>query len=376
MVTLTCLAAAGFMLACTSEADGTSDSSALQMKIAEIMNDEAKNGFSGYALVLKDDEIVFHEAFGAADRKTDTRMTKETVISAGSLSKQVTAAAVVLLEARGELSLDDPLSKYYENIPDDKKDITIRQILSHSAGFGWALQNDFIPISEETWLELVLSSPLRFLPGSGYAYSNDGFSLAAIIVQRVSGKPFRSFIRETFFDPLDMKHSGWFDDGVFDTDESLTIATGYFNGKDDGAPNEWPRPSWPLLGNGGIIWTASDMLKWHRAVHGDLLPNGAREKLFQPVVEVRDGRPPHDGELPVSHYALGWRIGTTTCGDIRIGHGGAGVTHNVDYRYYPERDTLVYVASNKIDEHYGEREIMYAPRAANAIAEVLMENCR
>ena len=348
---------------------------ALPEEIAVVMEEQAANGFSGYALVMIDDDIVFHEAYGLADRKTNTLMTKDTIISAGSLSKQVTTAAVVLLEARGRLSLDDSLWKYFENVPDDKQDITIRQLMSHAAGFGWALPNDFIPIAEDDWIELVFSEPLLFTPGTGYHYSNDGISLAAIIVQRVSGKPFRTFIRETFFDPLDMNHSGWFDDPVFDNDESLTIATGYFNGKDDGAPNEWPQPYWPLLGNGGIIWTASDLLKWHRALHGDLLPAGARDKLFDPVVEVTDGRPAYGGEMPLSYYALGWRVGTTICGDKRIGHGGAGVSHNVDYRYYPERDTLIYVASNKIDHKYGTEERMFSLEAANAIAELLVRDC-
>lgn len=347
----------------------------LYSRISVVMDVQEERGFSGYALVVIDDEIVFHEAYGFADRNTKKKMTPETVISSGSLSKQVTAAAIVLLESRGALSLADSLRKYFDNVPDDKKDVTIGHLLSHSAGFGWALPNDFIPIDEDDWIELVFSQPLRFAPGTDYYYSNDGFSLAAIIVQRVSGTPFRTFIKETFFDPLNMNHSGWFDDPVFDEDESLTIATGYFNDKDDGAPNEWTRPYWPLLGNGGIIWTASDMLKWHRALHDDLLPEEARSQLFSPVIEVNDDRPPYGGELAPAHYALGWQIGTTVCGEKRIGHRGFGVSHNVDYRYYPVRDTLIYVSSNKIDRTYGSIGTYYSFDAANAIAELLMSGC-
>jgi CubicO group peptidase (beta-lactamase class C family) len=367
------LCAVATLAACTPVAS-TKDSAALRTRLAQIMEQETKDGFSGVVLFVQADEIILHEGYGLADRKSRAPMTKDTVIDAGSFSKQVTAAAAVLLESQGKLTLDDPLGKYFKTAPTDKRDITIKQLLSHTAGIHpWVFPEDFTPIPREAWLDQVFRAPLRHPPGQKYLYSNDGFTLVAMIIEQASGKPYRDYIKETFFAPLGMTHSGWYDDAIF-RDPALSVATGYHNGKDDGAPNEWPGPYWALLGNGGILWTASDMLKWHRAVHGDLLPQAAKQRLFTPAAEVAE-RPGYDKEQLKSHYALGWNIGRTTCGDVRIGHAGAGISHNVDYRYYKDRDLLLYVASNKLDADSSGEELFYSKRAANAIAREILKDC-
>jgi CubicO group peptidase (beta-lactamase class C family) len=366
-----CLAAT--FAACTRAAT-PSDSTTLRSRLVQIMEQETKEGFSGVVLVAHGDEILLHQGYGLADRKTRTPMTKDTVIDAGSFSKQVTAAAAVLLESQGKLSLGDTLGKYFETIPADKRHITIKQLLSHTAGiYPWAMPDDFTPIPREAWLDKVFRAPLQHPPGQQYLYSNDGYTLVAMIIEKATGKPYRDYIKATFFVPLGMTHSGWYDDAIF-RDPAVSVATGYNNGKDDGAPNEWPGPYWALLGNGGILWTAADMLKWHKAVHGDLLPKAAKQKLFTPVAQVGE-RPGYDGEQLRSHYALGWNIGRTTCGDLRIGHTGAGISHNVDYRYYKDRDLLVYVASNKLDANSSGEELFYSKRAANSIAREVLKDC-
>lgn len=361
-------------LAACNRAAPPNESTTLRATIQEIMDQQQKEGFSGVVLATHGDEIVLHAAYGLADRKTGAPMTKETVIDSGSLSKQVTAAAAVLLESQGKLSLEDPLSKFFDAVPADKRNITIKQLLSHTAGiYQWVLPDDFTPIPREAWLDKVFHAPMQHAPGEKFLYSNDGFTLVAMIIENVTGKPYRDYIKETFFTPLGMTHSGWYDDAIF-RDPAVSVATGYRNGKDDGAPNEWPGPYWALLGNGGILWTASDMLKWHKAIHGDLLPKAAKEKLFTPVVEVNVSTG-YEGEQPPSGYALGWGIGRTNCGDPRIGHRGAGVTHNVDYRYYPDRDLLLYVASNKLDANSSGEELFYSKQAMNAIAHVILADC-
>lgn len=350
---------------------------ALQLALAKVMKQEADEGFSGVVLVAQGKQTVFYEAYGLADRKTRAPMRKDTVIDAGSFSKQVTSAAAVLLQSQGKLSLSDTLGKYFENAPADKRAITLEQLLAHNSGLhGWVLPNDFVPIPKAAWLEKVFSTPMDHAPGTGYLYSNDGFTLVAMVIERVSGKPYREFIQDTFFRPLGMTHSGWYDDAIFRS-PGISIATGYRNEKDDGAPNEWPGPYWALLGNGGILWTVDDMLKWHRAVQGDLLPPAAKKTLFTPrVVTTGPGdTAPYEGEEPHSRYALGWNVAHTLCGDVRIGHRGAGLSHNVDYRYYRDRDIVLYVASNKLDEDYLGKELFYSQRAANALAREILKDC-
>lgn len=347
----------------------------LKAALPRIMQEQVDQGFYGVALVTHGKDVVFHEAYGLADRKTNVPMRRDTVIDAGSLSKQVTATAAVLLEARGQLSLDDPLSKFFEDVPADKRSITLKQLLSHTAGiFPWVLPDDFMPIPREAWLQKVFSAPLQHPPGQRFLYSNDGYTLVAMAIERVTGKPYRDYIKETFFVPLGMTHSGWYDDAIFD-DPAVSIATGYWNAKDDGAPNEWPGPYWALLGNGGILWNAPDLLKWHQAIHGDLLPRHAREKLFAPAAANVAERTGYEGDQGPLHYALGWNVGQTVCGDWRIAHAGAGVSHNVDYRYYKDRDIMLYVASSRLDSDHTGEELLYARRAANAIAREIVKNC-
>ena len=361
-------------LAACSSSPPASDDARLRASIQQIMEQQQREGFSGVVLATHGDEVLLHAAYGLADRKTQAPMTKDTVIDAGSLSKQVTATAAVLLESQGKLSLEDPLSKFFEAVPADKRNITVKQLLTHTAGIhSWVLPDDFTPIPREAWLEKVFSTPLQHPPGQTFLYSNDGYTLVAMVIEKVTGRPYRDYLKQTFFTPLGMTRSGWYDDAIF-REPSVSVATGYRNEKDDGAPNEWPGPYWPLLGNGGILWTTTDLLKWHQAIHGELLPKAAREKLFTPAIHV-DRHTGYEGEHRGAGYALGWSIGRTFCGDVRIGHRGAGVTHNVDYRYYPERDLLVYVASNKLDANSSGEELFYSKRATNAIAHVILENC-
>jgi CubicO group peptidase (beta-lactamase class C family) len=362
-------------LASGARAEPTKDVAALRAALAEVMQQEQSEGFSGVVLVAQGGQTLLYEAYGLADRKTRTPMRRDTVIDAGSFSKQVTSAAAVLLESQGKLSLSDPLGKYFDDVPQDKRSITLEQLLSHNSGLsGWVFPHDFVPIPAAAWLDKVFRKPLDHPPGTGYLYSNDGFTLVAMVIERVTGKPYRDYIKETFFRPLGMTRSGWYDDAIF-KDPTVSVATGYRNGKDDGDPSEWPGPYWALLGNGGILWTVDDMLKWHRAIHGNLLPAEAKTKLFSPRVETHTGAVPNAGERADNRYALGWNVAHTLCGDVRIGHRGAGLTHNVDYRYYPQRDLVLYVASNKLDENYRGEELFYSQRAANALARRILEGC-
>jgi CubicO group peptidase (beta-lactamase class C family) len=338
------------------------------------MTQELATGFSGVVLLARGQRVVFLEGYGLADRKSRTPVRHDTIFDAGSLSKQVTSAAAVLLESQGKLSLDDPLSHYFPSVPADKAAITIVQLLSHTSGLhSWALPNDFVPVTQDQWLDIVFSKPLEHASGSKYRYSNDGFTLVAMIIEKVAQQPYRKFVKGQFFEPLGMQHSGWYDDAVF-KQPGVSLATGYRNGKDDGSPDEWPGPYWALLGNGGILWNAADLFKWHNALHGKLLPESARQKLFTPIADTGQ-RHIFDGEEPAGQYALGWSLARTSCGDLRIGHTGAGITHNVDYRYYRARDLLLYVASNKLEANYSGEELFFSRRAANSIARAIFADC-
>lgn len=345
-------------------------------RLRQVMQQQEHDGFWGVVYVSKGGKPLLYEGYGLSNRHTRTPMRKDTVIDAGSFSKQVTAAAAVKLASEGKLSLQDPLSKYFPTVPADKAAITIKQLLSHTGGVKeWVLPDDFIPISREEWLKKVFAAPLERPVGTGYHYSNDGITLVAMIVEQVSKLSYQDYIKQTFFTPLGMTRSGWYDDAIFD-DPSVPVATGYRNGKDDGAPNEWPGPYWALLGNGGILWNVDDMLKWSNAVHGSLFTNKERDQLFERITTDPEHRLLYPSETAPMYYGLGWRIGTSLCGDTRIGHTGTGLSHNVAYRYYRERDIVIYAASNKLDVDYLGNETIYARNAAEALSLVFMEGCK
>lgn len=347
----------------------------LSARLEEVMTRQVANGFWGVVYVAEGRDVLLYEGYGYADRKTKRAFAKDTVVDMGSLSKQVTATAAVRLVLDGHLSLDSTLNEYFQDVPNDKAGITVKQLLSHSSGLaGWAFPDDFTPIDREIWLRLVFETPLEHAPGERYLYSNDGVTLVAMIVEKITGKPFQKHVQETMFELLGMKHTGWYDSPVFD-DPELSIATGYRNGKDDGAPSEWPGPYWALLGNGGILWTVPDMLKWHNAVHKTWLSEGARALLFAPVIPDPE-RFLYPSETAPMHYALGWRVGSSICGGERRSHTGTGISHNVDYRYYVDRDLLVYVASNKIDVDHASNETVYSRVAAQALTQELMKVCQ
>lgn len=371
---LTGLVAASSNAAAQTRATSAQPNDVLTQSIARLMSDQAATGFSGVVMVARGGKPIFHQAYGLADNKTRTAMHIDTMIDSGSLSKQVTAAAVLKLEAEGRLSLNDPLSKFFTDVPTDKKPITLKQLLSHTSGLrSWVLSEDFVYIPRTAWLNKVFATPLEHAPGSKFLYSNDGFTLAAMVVEKVSGLSFKTYIHQNFFIPLGMRHSGWYDDKLF-RNSKVALATGYYNGKDDGAPDQWPGPYWALLGNGGIVWNSSDMLRWHRAINGKLLPDKAKAEFFRPVALAIEPTP-YQGEAGALHYALGWNVGRTVCGDVRIGHRGAGISHNVDYRFYRDRDLLVYVASNKLDADHHGTETFYSKRAADAIAQEILKGC-
>src|SRR5262249_55717220 len=156
-----------------------------------------------------------------ADLEPDVRITPETIFEAGSVSKQFTAAAILLLAREHKLSLDDPVRQYIPELPDYHTPLTIRHMLTHTSGLrdwgniaaiaGWPRTSRVHTHAHV--LEIVShQQALNFTPGTRWSYSNTGYNLAAIIVERVSGQPFPAFTRAHLFEPLGMTHTSWRDD--------------------------------------------------------------------------------------------------------------------------------------------------------------------
>ncbi|HNP65095.1 MAG TPA: serine hydrolase domain-containing protein, partial [Woeseiaceae bacterium] len=307
----------------------------VEARLAAFMQQAADAGFTGGVLVSRGDEMLLRAVYGKRIPGRDDPVQFDTISTIGSITKQFTAAAVVLLEQRGKLSVDDALSEWFDDVPADKAEITIHQLLSHQAGFAPAIGPDSERIGKRDFLRQAFASELLFPPGSGYEYSNVGFSIAAAIVERASGQDYETFLKESFFEPLDMHDTGY----QLPKDARRRIAHGT---KDDGS--DWGSvyenfiadggPGWHLVGNGGIHSTLDDMLRWHRGLQsGRILDEGAVAKLYGKYASEPGG----------TFYGYGWSIEETPWGATLITHNGGNPYYFADFLRFPDDDIAIYL---------------------------------
>ena len=291
---------------------------------------DEKLGF--VALVARGEEVVFHQAYGEAHRKPPRPLELDSAFDIGSISKTFTAAAVYRLAGAGRIDLDGTVGDYFEAAPEDKAPITIRQLLNHLSGLVQYhdRRGDFEVMSRDQALARIFSSELRDRPGAGYAYSNAGYTLLAILVEQVAETPFRTYLKEEFFLPLGMKQTGFYGDtGVW---PEARVATGYGDRKrGKNSPWHWRQDDlWAVVGSGGIVSTAGDLLLWARA----------REKLFP------EPRPPADLG-PERRASSGWYLARRDHTGLQVFHGGAVDMGFIGMlRIYPEHDTTLILLSN------------------------------
>jgi CubicO group peptidase (beta-lactamase class C family) len=167
-------------------------------------------GFAGAVLVARNGEPLLAEGYGLADRERGIPWSPGTVSTVGSITKQFTGAAILALAEDGRLRVEDPITAHFEGVPEDKRAITLHQLLTHSSGVvdleGYG---DWDPIGREEFVERILAQPLAFEPGTDYQYSNAGYSLLGAIVEKLTGGSYESFVRERFFVPLGMFETGY-----------------------------------------------------------------------------------------------------------------------------------------------------------------------
>jgi len=299
---------------------------------------------------------VLAKAYGMADLEHDVKITPETIFEAGSVSKQFTAAAVLLLARDGKLSIDDPVRKYIPELPDYHVPLTIRHMLTHTSGLrdwgsvesiaGWPRTTR--AYTQDHVLEIVShQKALNFTPGTHWSYSNTGFNLAAIIVSRVSGKPFSDFTRERIFAPLDMTHTSWRDDH---TRVLKNRAIAYSEARGAGAPGVDPgidtvqhgpfhtdMPFEDVYGNGGLLTTVGDLLKWNENFTTPKVGDAAFVAGQQQIGKFTDGTP--------VGYAFGLMV-TTAGGQHVVEHSGSTAGYSAHLLRLPDEKISVAVLCN------------------------------
>lgn len=290
-------------------------------------------GFSGQILVAKRGRIVLHRAYGMAERATRRRMTTRTAVGIASATKQFTAAAILKLAEDGRLSLDDSIGRWLDDVPADKRSITIDQLLTHTAGVGVGLADNYAADTLDEQVEAILDAPLSQEPGSGWRYSNGGYILAAAIIGRASASSYEEYLRTALFEPAGMDHTGFVDappDGV-------SVARPYTGWEDRAASPESPR-NWRSAGTGDMVSTAADLWRWERALERERILSGDWLERYR-TVQVRIGDSP-------GGYAYGLFVHEGRDGRV-VEHGGDGRSgYNANLLRYVDRDAVLVVTSN------------------------------
>lgn len=318
------------------------DSSKAALNIDRYLSAVEAVGFSGAIIVSEGDKVVLRKGYGFADRETRRPYSPNTIQTNGSITKQFTAAAILLLESRGKLSVRDSITKYFKNVSEDKQGITIHQLLTHSSGLPGAIGADSDPIGAEAYVDKLIKEPLLFNPGSGYGYSNSGYSLLGIIVEQVSGDNYETFLRNELLLPAGLSETGYFlPDWNFDR-----MAVGYRQGKRWGEIFEKSYlpgrvesgPSWHYRANGGLLTTVDDMHTWLKTVRGHgVLDKDIAERWTTGYVLESNG---------LSEYGYGWVVYDHNRWGKVITHSGSNRIFEADFVWLPDRDLFFYIHGN------------------------------
>ncbi|MCI0613276.1 beta-lactamase family protein, partial [bacterium] len=198
-------------------------------KVERYLTKAVDNGYSGSVLIALNGNVLLKKGYGLADSKNNVPFTADTIFDIGSITKQFTAACILKLEMKEKLSVQDPITKYFDNVPADKQEITIHNLLTHSAGLIASLGEDEELIGREEYLKKAFDSKLIHKPGK-YDYSNVGYSILAAVVEKVSGEEYERFLYEQILKPAGMEHTSY----VLPKWDHKQMAIGYSNNEEWG----------------------------------------------------------------------------------------------------------------------------------------------
>jgi CubicO group peptidase (beta-lactamase class C family) len=311
-------------------------SSAVGLRVDRYLTGLEGIGFSGGIIVEHQGEVVLRKGYGLADREARRLYTPETVHDIASINKSFTAAAILLLESRGLLRTDDPISRFFDDVPVDKETITLHQLLTHQSGWPSVIGPDDEPIGAEAFVARAMRTPLDFEPGARWGYSNVGYSILGILVERLSGRGFEEFLREELLLPAGMKNTGY----VLADWPDEAIAVNYRNNVLFGRTIDqgWMAdgPGWNLRATGGLHSTLDDMHRWLQLLRGGgPLDAEQLERWTTAHAEVRRG----------IGYAYGWQVEESDYGRV-IAHNGGNPALSTDFVWLPEQNFFFYITGN------------------------------
>ena len=284
-------------------------------------------------LVSRDGKPVRARGYGLANVELQVPVKPETIFQSGSVGKQFTATAVMMLVEERKMSLDDPLTKYFPDAPASWKQVKIRQLLSHTGGFtdypkNFDMRKDY---TEADLLKIVEGIPLAYPPGTKWDYANLGYLTLGIVIHKVTGEFYGDFLQERIFRPLGMTTTRI----ISEADIVPNRSAGYRLVKGELKNQEWVSPTLNTTADGALYFSIMDLAKWDAALYTEkLLKRSSLEQMWT-VAKLKNGQPNSD------HYGFGWSIEEKK-GHKIIGHGGSwqGFRTRIS-RYVDDKLTVV-----------------------------------
>jgi CubicO group peptidase (beta-lactamase class C family) len=284
-------------------------------------------------LVARNGKIVQAQGYGLSNVELNIPVKPETIFQSGSVGKQFTATAVMMLVEEGKIALDDPIGKYLKDAPPAWNQVTIRELLSHTAGFtdypdNFDFRRDY---TEAQLLKIVEGIPLAFPPGIKWSYSNLGYLTLGILIHQVTGKFYGDFLQQRIFGPLGMTTTRI----ISEADIVPNRAAGYRLVKGELKNQEWVSPTLNTTADGALYFSILDLAKWDAALYTEKLLKQSSLRQMWTIVKLKNGEP-NSG-----HYGFGWEI-LEKNGHRVLDHGGAwqGFKTHIS-RYVDDKLTIV-----------------------------------
>jgi CubicO group peptidase (beta-lactamase class C family) len=305
-------------------------------------------------LVVKDGTVVFERGYGVADLRTRRRIDARTNFRLASVTKQFTAAAVMLLVRDGKLQYEDRLTDIFPDFPEYGRSITIRHLLNHTSGLpdyedlmppvDPRLPIEEVQIKDGGVLELLKKqSSGKFPPGTKWAYSNSGYVLLGLVVEKASGRRFSAFLRDRIFAPLQMTATVAYERGLNEVPDRAFGHTreGMAWRETDQSPTSATR------GDGGVYSSLSDLVKWDEALRRHTLLTETELQLARTPVRVSEGRPTEPEGEPAD-YGFGWFLNPWK-GRSRMWHYGETMGFRTAIQRFTDDRLTVIVLCNRVD---------------------------
>lgn len=314
-------------------------------QVENYLSSSVENGYSCSLLVAKEGKILLSKGYGWANRAAKISCTPSTVFNIGSVTKQFTATAILKLVEDGKLKLTDRLGDFYEQSSEDKKEITIHQLLTHTSGIDPATGGfRYDEASKEQFLKEFFKSELMYAPGTKHTYANANYIMLAAVIEIAANQTYESYLQENFWKPLGMNDTGYKN---IDFDKEK-LAHGYYFHYSSGEWKDWGvtqdylpnnNKHWYSIGKGDVYSTIEDLYKWHKALEQNKVLTEESKKLMETaqVAENADG---------TSFYGYGWAIFNSGANKKTVTHNGSNGIYFADFIRLVDEDIVVIALSN------------------------------